>query len=280
MDADRWMDLLRARRALFVLRRVRICEGRARRDKLVSEAGRPDAAGVAPDRRRFHASVPIAALVLAFLLTIAYIQQQDRTRATTARRDQLAALVVDREKRTSRIEKELLELRSRADALRLRGSGPAAALQREIERLSALAGITPVRGEGLIVTLGDSPVAGDPPDFQIQDVDVQLVVNELWNVGAEAIAVNGQRIVATSAVRSAGHALLVNYKVLTSPYRIDAIGSASTMKKRFAASSVAQQFRTWSQLYRLSIAVKASESIRLPAYGGRISLSHAEAAAS
>lgn len=215
--------------------------------------------------------------MLAFLLAVAWAQQGERAQLVQQRRDRLAELVVQRQQRADTIERELNQLRSRAESL-ARGRGPASAVQDEIERLAVFAGTAAVAGPGLSVELGDSPDADEEgsPDFRIQDVDLQLVVNTLWSAGAEAVAVNGQRIVSTSAIRSAGQAILVNYKVLTSPYRIEAIGDPAEMQKRFDESEIAERFRTWSQVYRLSIRVKPFESATLPAYTGSVRPRHAE----
>jgi len=215
--------------------------------------------------------------VLAFLLTVAWARQGERAPLVEERRDRLAELVVQRQQRADTIERELNQLRARAESLAT-GKGPAAALQDEIERLAGFAGTAAVSGPGIEVALGDSPNADEEgsPDFRIQDVDVQLVVNTLWSEGAEAIAINGQRIVSTSAIRSAGQAILVNYKVLTSPYRIEAVGEPKALRERFDASEIAGRFRTWSQIYRLSIRVRSAESLTIPAYTGSVRPRHAE----
>ncbi len=226
--------------------------------------------------RRLHAGFGVVAFALAFLLTTAYAQQTGKSKASEDRRRRLAALVVDRQGHASAIERELAVLRDRAQALGA-GTGPAVALRNEIDRLSALAGTTALSGPGLSVVLADSPLADQEgsPDFLIQDVDLQLIVNELWNAGAEAIAVNGQRIVSTTAVRSAGRAILINYKVLTSPYRVDAIGDGRGMRTRFERSRTADRFRTWAQVYRLSMKIDLRKRLTIPAYAGRLRLEQA-----
>lgn len=233
---------------------------------------------VAPSPRRFRGGFAGIVFVLAFLLSVAWARQGERAPQVEQRRDRLAELVVQRQQRADAIERELNQLRARAESL-ARGRGPAAAVQDEIERLAVFAGTAPVTGPGLTVELADSPQADQEgsPDFRIQDVDLQLVVNALWESGAEAIAINGQRIVSTSAIRSAGQAILVNYKVLTSPYLIEAIGNRDAMRARFDESEIAERFRTWTQVYRLSIRVKPAEALGLPAYTGSVRPRHAEA---
>ena len=91
------------------------------------------------------------------------------------------------------------------------------------------AGTGAVGGPGLRVTVEDAPVTrADPeaadPDLRVQDVDLQVVVNGLWAAGAEAVAVNGQRLTALTAIRTAGSAILVDLAPLSSPYVVEAVG--------------------------------------------------------
>ena len=121
-----------------------------------------------------------------------------------------------------------------------RGEDPSAA----VAVLGIQAGSVPMTGPGLQVTLDDAPDASlaDPDQAQrgsafaqgrIVARDVQAVVNALWESGAEAIAINGQRLTSTSAIRHAGQAILVNYRPLTRPYVITALGPP-TLQSRFA----------------------------------------------
>lgn len=226
---------------------------------------------------KFAPGSAAVAFALAFLVTITYSRQAERTKVAESRRDQLATLVEARQLRATRLERDVRAMRSKAEDLRGGGGRRTAALQAEIERLGLLAGTRPLRGPGVVVTLGDSPLAEEEgsPDFLIQDVDLQLVVNELWNAGAEAIAINGQRIVSTSAIRSAGRSILVNYKVLTSPYRVGAIGDPAALRTRFDRSDLAERFKTWTQVYRLSIQIARRERVVVPGFDGAVRLTHA-----
>lgn len=106
-----------------------------------------------------------------------------------------------------------------------------------------LAAAAAVQGPGLVVLLSD-PVGSSNKkqgkSQRIMDSDVQLVVNELWAGGAEAIVVNGQRLSPTTAIREAGDVILVNYSPVQSPYRIAAIGPAAQMRDQINSSSVAK----------------------------------------
>lgn len=216
-------------------------------------------------------------MVLAFLLTVTWVRQGREAEVSEARRDRLATLVIERQRRADTMERELNQLRARAERLANR-PGPAAALQAEIERLRGFAGTAAVRGPAVTIEMADSPEADQEgtPDFRIVDTDLQLVVNALWTAGAEAVSINGQRIVSTSAIRSAGQTILVNYKVLTSPYTVTAIGEPEGMRERFEGSDIAEQFRTWTQVYRLSIRIRSVKAATVPAYAGSVRPRHAQ----
>jgi len=102
-----------------------------------------------------------------------------------------------------------------------------------------------VTGPGLEITLDDASSVNDPQAApaagsgtgpgRVLDRDIQIVVNGLWAAGAEAVAVNGYRLTATSAIRAAGEAVLVDFQPLVPPYRISAIGDPDTLRTGFSS---------------------------------------------
>lgn len=95
------------------------------------------------------------------------------------------------------------------------------------------AGVSMVSGPGVEVVVNDAP-ANVGAKGVIQDRDLQQLANGLWESGAEAISINGQRITGVTAIRTAGSAITVNYQSLTPPYVIDAIGDPATIPATFA----------------------------------------------
>ena len=91
------------------------------------------------------------------------------------------------------------------------------------------------------------------------------MVNELWASGAEAVAVNNVRLTARSAIRSAGEAVLVNFRPLLPPYRVAAIGSPDALTTGFANSAIAARLRTASAVYGLAMSVSVADRLALPA---------------
>jgi uncharacterized protein YlxW (UPF0749 family) len=235
------------------------------------------------ERQRPQIALAIATGLVAFLLVTAWAQVRGENKVSESRRKQLAELVAARQKRSAKLERQLEALRAQIDAVvRSNARGALGSVEDEIDRIAVAAGTVSAQGPGITVTLADSAGAdaahGGSADFTIQDIDIQLVVNALWDAGAEAIAVNGQRIVGTSAIRSAGGAVLVNYKVLTSPYRIEAVGPAQPLMDRFRRSQIATRFRGWVDVYHLGFDVKRAKQLRLPGFAGSVRLRYAQPA--
>lgn len=132
------------------------------------------------------------------------------------------------------LESRIAEYKNNASA----NDATLALLNNEIEDLKILAGLEAIKGPGITVTLDDTRAinkiaadAGfyDPNVYVIHDSDILMVINELKAAGAEAISVNGQRIIATTEVRCAGPVIQINGIRLTAPFKISAVGAPDTL---------------------------------------------------
>jgi uncharacterized protein YlxW (UPF0749 family) len=135
----------------------------------------------------------------------------------------------------------------------------------QIRTLEVATGYAAVEGPGTEITMTDAPTEEGTQGNDIErvlDSDVQLAVNGLWSVGAEAIAVNGQRLTAQSAIRSAGDAILVNYRPLKPPYVVAAIGPRD-MADRFAETPDAQELAGISLQFGIGLATASVGNITL-----------------
>lgn len=144
------------------------------------------------------------------------------------------------------------------------------ALLEQVQRWAVAAAQVPVSGPGLRVVLTDAPAGSstkDDPDLRVQDVDLQILVNGLWAAGAEAIAVNGQRLSATTAIRTAGSAVLVDLVPLVNPYTVEAIGSAADLQTSLARSTAGQHLATLRATYGIGVAITSQRRLQLPGAG-------------
>lgn len=153
------------------------------------------------------------------------------------------------------------------------------ALETEVERLKEFAGEVPLEGKGIQLILDDSKVTaqvGENPNlYIIHDDDLLRVINELRAAGAEAISINGERLVSTSEIRCAGPTLSVNNNRSAPPYVILAIGNpsnlASALKLR---GGVLDTFKFWGIQAELTM----PEVVKIPAFKGRRTFEYAQAA--
>jgi uncharacterized protein YlxW (UPF0749 family) len=99
----------------------------------------------------------------------------------------------------------------------------------------------------------------------VRDSDLQLVVNALWAAGAEAVAVDDQRLGPTSTIRTAGEAILVDFQPVADPYRVDAVGDPATLSTRFLADPEVQALAVVAQSYGLRFDLARDKHLSLPA---------------
>lgn len=238
-------------------------------------------------RRMAFGRVPVLAtalLLLAGLVTgVAASQVRQRAKESSAVRASLVAEIRQQTRATDRLALQEAALRREVAAIRSTALGDderGRALADELAVLELVTGAVAVRGPGLVVTLDDAKDAGtggaapdgdtsaratDNGDGRIFDRDLQEVANALWTAGAEQIAVNGQRLTAQTTIRSAGEAILVDFRPISPPYVLQAIGPVETMQPRFVDGPVARRFQTWTSLYGIGFTVARRADLRLPA---------------
>lgn len=235
-------------------------------------AARRRAAGAPPPGWRVRSSRAVTLTVvvaLGFLFAVAYRQTVAEEPGRSQARAGLVAQIKERQAQTD-------ELAARADQLReevgrQRDAALSGSQASRLRRLEAGTGLGRVRGDGVVVRLADAAAqdkdavtgaAGGPP--RVLYTDLQKVANDLWAAGAEAVAINGQRLTATSTIRSAGAAILVDFRPVTGPYEVSAIGPGS-LRERFEDSRAAYLMRELVESVGLSFQVRKAEGLTLPA---------------
>lgn len=222
---------------------------------------------------------PALVLVLALLgfgiVTAAQSASQTR-KAEQPRKERLIALIQQRRSQIGDLDKAVGELRSQLSGEQRRASKKSQSVAlstRQQAALAAAAGTSAVKGGGLHVKVSDADTipadATDAEAYRISDLDLQLLVNALWSAGAEAVAVNGNRVVATTSIRQAGETIVVNFRPLSPPYRLDAIGADAS---RFAESDIAKRMRRWHTLFGLGFSSRHVGELTVPAFAGRVGI--------
>lgn len=157
------------------------------------------------------------------------------------------------------------------EALKSDGGGEQADL------VGILSGATAVHGPGVKLVVDDAKEAsqdgdGDPRETsgfsdtgRVRDRDMQRVVNGLWESGAEAISINGQRLTALSAIRAAGDAILVDNKPLVPPYTVLAVGDGQRLSTRFQNSADGLYLHALQENYGIRTSISVQDDVRLAA---------------
>jgi uncharacterized protein YlxW (UPF0749 family) len=225
--------------------------------------------------RRQAAGRTASAVVLVaagFLLAVAY-QQTVAAKPDSARaRDGLVADVRNRQAEADGLQRQADTLRDQVNREREAALADTGADTARMRNLEVGAGLSKVRGDGALVQLTDAPQPVDPVtgqatgknEGQVLDRDLQDVSNELWHEGAEAIAINGERLTSTTTIRTAGSTILVDFKPIVSPYQILAIGPGD-LDKRFNASDTGARFRRYGTDFGMGVAVRKRSGLTLPA---------------
>jgi uncharacterized protein YlxW (UPF0749 family) len=222
-----------------------------------------------PARRWLARPVSVlVVLVIGVLFAVAYRETMAEEPSRAQARAGLIAEIKQREAETDRLTARADQLRE--DVSRQRDAALSGSQAFRLRNLEAGTGLARVRGDGVVVRLADAPGDKDvvtgagagPP--QVLYSDLQKVANALWSAGAEAVAINGQRLTATSTIRSAGEAILVDFRPVTSPYEVTAIGPGS-MRDRFDDSRAASLMREVARTTGLSFGVREAEGLTLPA---------------
>ena len=224
--------------------------------------------------------VPLTALAAGLLYaTSASTAQAPDLRAD--RRLKLTELIARERSDVRRREADAATLRAQVQALSARAAGEddRVAAATAPGRLELAAGLVPVQGPAVTVSLNDAPrregrpaLSDDPDDLVVHQQDVQAVVNALWSGGAEAMTLMGQRIVSTSAVRCVGNTVILHGKVYGPPFVITAVGDPDSLRDALDVDPGVLLFRSYVDRFGLGYSVRTQRSVTLPAYEGPLEL--------
>ncbi|PBC78592.1 uncharacterized protein YlxW (UPF0749 family) [Streptomyces sp. TLI_235] len=194
----------------------------------------------------------------------------------------LSDVIQQRSTQNQEIQAQIGGLHDRVDKLAGDQSQDPADTAR-VDALERTAGLEPLRGPGLTVTLNDAPpnatarIPGVPEpgvnDLVIHQQDIQAVVNALWRGGAEGIQVMDQRLIATSAVRCVGNTLLLQGRVYSPPYVIKAVGKTDALRSAVDADPTIKNYLQYVAAYGLGWKVQESGDLTVPGYQGSVDLS-------
>lgn len=231
---------------------------------------------------RFATPLVVIACGALFVTSAA---NSDGTDLRPGRYTDLGSLVAAENREYEQLEARVRDLT--ADVERLTGQvgdSEVQQFQEEIDAMKGPAGLTPVSGPGLTITLSDAPAevinsSTRPIELMIvHQQDIQAVLNAMWKGGAEAVTVQGKRVVTTTGIKCEGNAVLLQGRAYPQPYTISAIGNPAALEAAVLQDDYLEAYRRDASLPDVSVGFEmvAAGQLDMPAYDGLTSLTYAE----
>ncbi|MDK3255123.1 DUF881 domain-containing protein [Blastococcus capsensis] len=201
---------------------------------------------------------------------------------------ELSQLIEEREAAVTRQGRQLAGLQDRVQLLTEQAAsrdGAVAEAQAVGSAGAVPAGLVPVSGAGVVITLDDAPQRPDgslpgnarADDLVIHQSDVQAVVNAVWAAGADGVAVMDQRLISTSAVRCVGNTLLLQGRTYSPPFVVTAVVDAAAVEAALEASPQVGILEQAADAFGLTFEVRDRPEVTVPAYDGGLTLQYAGA---
>ncbi len=220
--------------------------------------------------------VPLVAALAGVIFAMSFKTAQGTEIRSVGRN--LPGLIREQNRDVAAKSEQVRELQGEVDRLSAAaapGSTEVQAVTARSQAIAATVGTQAVHGPTVVVRLDDAhrtaaslPKPYGPDDIVVHQQDVQAVVNALWAGGAEAMMIQDQRVISTSAVRCVGNTLILQGRVYSPPYVVTAIGDPSLLKKSLNADPQVEIYREWVHEVGLGYDVTAQADRVLPAYSG------------
>ncbi|KPC70538.1 DUF881 domain-containing protein [Streptomyces coelicoflavus] len=235
-----------------------------------------DGGGGMPKTLRAKLGLAAGLVLAALVVTVGAAQARVAAPVVAKEREELVDRIEAETSAADKLEKSVDELRDdvnarRREALEKSGDGDRSDL------VGMLAGAVEVHGPGVKLVVDDAKDVGTGADGKprgtsgfsdtgrVRDRDMQRVVNGLWESGAEAISINGQRLTALSAIRAAGDAILVDNRPLVPPYTVLAVGDGEGLSRAFQDSADGLYLHALQESYGIRTAISVADDLKLPA---------------
>jgi uncharacterized protein YlxW (UPF0749 family) len=205
--------------------------------------------------------------VLSALVLIAASQTASNSGADAQQRRDLISQLTARKTSMNQVTSSMRTAQAEINALESGLSSNqqlSSSTRSRLGRWGTEAGVSAVTGPGVEVIVDNAPKSAGARGV-VQDRDLQQLVNGLWQAGAEAIAINGQRITSLTAIRTAGAAITVNYQSLTPPYVIEALGNSATLPAQFAATDSGAAWLDLQQQLGMAFSITTKSTLSLGA---------------
>ena len=233
--------------------------------------------------KNWQIPVSIAFVLLGIVIVIQFrVQQKEGFPYSSVPVAKLASVINQLEEERNKLQAEVQSQReqlNRYDDVTSKDLSQLKTLKEQVLNARLVAGLVPVKGEGIVVLLQDSLMSPqrneDPYFFLVHDVDLRSLITELWSAGAEAISINDQRVIATTSIRCVGPAILVNTNRLVPPYEIKAIGAAEKLETALRMTGGYVDSMALSIRNGVSVNITQQKNIKISAYNGPLVFQYA-----
>ena len=235
-------------------------------------------------------SISLVLGIMCLILTYAIVVQIKTVNgtgtavATTTSENELRDAVLKAKEKYDNLYEQLERMESQLELERTnstQNNTELTELENTIKEGNKVLGLSEVTGQGIIITVNDNQKVSivdilDPNLYIVHDTDLINIVNALKNVGAEAISINGQRIVTTSAIECDGNIVIINGEKIVAPFEIKAIGLPESLIGVARFGGYVDQLKEYRHL---DVTVETStekEKITIPKYTGTFKFEYAE----
>lgn len=237
-------------------------------------AARREADGRLPRTLRAKLGLAAGLVLAAMVVTVGAAEARIAAPVVAKEREELIDRIDEETAAANALERGVDELRDEVGERQRKALNTKGGEQEQLVGL--LAGSTDVEGPGISLVIDDAKDTaqggGGPRESsgfsdtgRVRDRDMQRIVNGLWQSGAEAVAINGQRLTALSAIRAAGDAILVDNKPLVPPYTVLAVGEGNRLNTTFQDSADGLYLHALKENFNIRFTISTKDKVRLPA---------------
>jgi uncharacterized protein YlxW (UPF0749 family) len=223
----------------------------------------------------------LPALLFGLLVSVQWRTQSERNELTVRYNTPLLDAAKTLQNEQSSLKSQLADLRAELDRIQSSAStqsGAARDLQARIDDLKLVAGLTERTGDGVIITLDDARGSSAAKDIEksiCHNTDLTDLVNQAWRGGAEAIAINDERIVGSSSIYCVGSTIMVNGTLMSPPFSVVVIGPQNALLSAYDDPTQLRDIKQRRDVYGLGFRVSRASGLRLPPYRGALNVRHA-----
>jgi uncharacterized protein YlxW (UPF0749 family) len=195
------------------------------------------------------------------------------------RNTDLVSLVQSQSRRNADLTRQLTTVRAEVDQL-ARNAYEGSDFEPQLTRAASATGLRPVTGPAVTVTLDDAPATVapngiDPDLLVVHQQDIQAVVNALWSGGAEAMTVQGQRVISTTGIKCVGNTVVLHGVPYAPPYIVAAIGDPARLEAALATAMAVRIYKQYVAAYGLKYDQRTQTRVTFPAHEGSLDLQYA-----